>query len=62
MAQRADALALDGKDMSDRNAAIWFSSDGFNPSVKGINGRRVAGESFVRGFLRNAVVDDYVSL
>lgn len=48
--------------MSDRNAAIWFSSDGFNPSVKGINGRRVAGESFVRGFLRNAVVDDYVSL
>jgi glycosyltransferase involved in cell wall biosynthesis len=62
MAVFADPMALDGKDMSDRNAAIWFSMDGFNPSVKGINGRRVAGESFVRGFLRNAVVDEYVSL
>ncbi len=48
--------------MSGRNAAIWFSSDGFDPKAKGINGRRVAGESFLRGFFRNAEVDEFVSL
>jgi Glycosyl transferases group 1 len=48
--------------MTDRNAAIWFSSDGFDPKAKGINGRRVAGESFLRGFLRHADVPEYVSL
>ena len=46
--------------MSDRNAAIWFSSDGFDPKAKGINGRRMAGESLLRGFFRNADVPEYV--
>ncbi len=44
------------------NAAIWFSSDGYDPARKGINGRRVAGESFLRGFFTHANVDEFVSL
>jgi glycosyltransferase involved in cell wall biosynthesis len=44
------------------NAAIWFSPDGYDPSAKGINGRRVAGESFLRGFFRHGGVAEYVSL
>ncbi|GAB1363213.1 hypothetical protein MASR1M32_24490 [Rhodobacter sp.] len=32
------------------NAAIWYAPDGYDPGAKGINGRRVAGESFLRGF------------
>lgn len=44
------------------NAAIWFSADGFDPAARGINGRRVAGESFLRGFFRHGVVDEFVSL
>ena len=44
------------------NAAIWFSSDGYDPVRKGINGRRVAGESFLRGFFAHADVDEFVSL
>ena len=43
------------------NAAIWFAADGFDPSL-GINGRRVAGESFLRGFLAHAEVTEFVSL
>lgn len=46
----------------DRNAAIWFAPDGYDPKAKGINGRRVAGESFLRGFFRNADVDEFVCL
>jgi glycosyltransferase involved in cell wall biosynthesis len=45
-----------------RNAAIWYAQDGFDPSAKGINGRRVAGESFLKGFLRHADVDEFVLL
>lgn len=44
------------------NAAIWYAQDGFDPAAKGINGRRVAGESFLRGFLRHADVDEFVFL
>jgi glycosyltransferase involved in cell wall biosynthesis len=44
------------------NAAIWFSSDGYDPVKKGINGRRVAGESFLRGFFAHADVAEFVSL
>lgn len=44
------------------NAAIWFASDGYDPKRKGINGRRVAGESFLRGFFAHADVDEFVSL
>ncbi|MBC2835234.1 glycosyltransferase [Paragemmobacter straminiformis] len=45
----------------DRNAAIWFAPDGFDPK-KGVNGRRMAGESFIRGFFRHAAVEEFVGL
>lgn len=44
------------------NAAIWFTADGFDPVKKGINGRRVAGESFLRGFFAHGAVDEFVSI
>jgi glycosyltransferase involved in cell wall biosynthesis len=62
MARGANALALDAAQMSRTNAAIWYAQDGYDPSVKGINGRRVAGESFLKGFLRHADVDEFVLL
>lgn len=46
---------------ADRNAAIWFAPDGFDPA-KGVNGRRMAGDSFIRGFFRHAVLDEVVGL
>jgi len=48
--------------MRPQNAAIWYAQDGFDPAAKGINGRRVAGESFLKGFLRHADVDEFVIL
>ncbi|WP_430464524.1 glycosyltransferase family 4 protein [Tabrizicola sp.] len=48
--------------MRPQNAAIWYAQDGFDPKTKGINGRRVAGESFLKGFLRHADVDEFVIL
>ena len=50
--------------MSDpaRNAALWYVADGYDPATKGINGRRVAGESFLRGFLRHADIAEAVLL
>ena len=49
--------------MSDpaRNAALWYAADGYDPA-KGLNGRRVAGESFLRGFLRHADIAEAVLL
>ncbi|WP_299504971.1 glycosyltransferase family 4 protein [Cypionkella sp.] len=47
---------------AERNAAIWYAQDGFDPKAKGINGRRVAGESFLKGFLRHADVEEFVLL
>lgn len=44
------------------NAALFYASDGYRPNEKGINGRRVAGESFLKGFLRHAEVDEVVIL
>jgi glycosyltransferase involved in cell wall biosynthesis len=44
------------------NAAIWFTPDGYDPASLGINGRRVAGNSFLRGFFAHADVDEFVSL
>lgn len=44
------------------NAAIWFSADGYDPKGRGINGRRVAGESFLRGFFAHGGVAEFVSL
>jgi len=48
--------------MTKQNAAIFYASDGYRPADKGINGRRVAGESFLRGFLTHADVDEFVIL
>ncbi|MBL4928634.1 glycosyltransferase family 4 protein [Fuscibacter oryzae] len=45
-----------------RNAALWYAQDGYDPAAKGINGRRVAGESFLRGFLAHADVAEAVVL
>ncbi len=44
------------------NAAIWFSPDGYDPATKGINGRRIAGESFLRGLFAHAEVEEFVSI
>ncbi|MFN3294796.1 MAG: hypothetical protein ACK414_15320, partial [Gemmobacter sp.] len=67
MARRAHALALDGAPLMPdptpaANAAIWFTTDGYDPVRKGINGRRVAGESFLRGFFAHGKVDEFVSI
>ena len=37
-----------------RNAAIYYIEDGFDPQ-KGLNGRRIAGQSFLKGFFDHAV-------
>lgn len=60
MAHGADAVVVDGAQVNTRNAAIWYAQDGFDPAAKGINGRRVAGASFLSGFLRHAAVDEFV--
>lgn len=52
------AMAAGCAGMNARNAAIWYAQDGFDPAANGINGRRVAGESFLKGFLRHATVDE----
>ena len=44
------------------NAAIFYASDGYSPATKGINGRRVAGESFLKGYLLHAEVEEFVIL
>ena len=44
------------------NAAIYYATDGYKPEDKGINGRRVAGASFLRGFLHHAEVEEFVFL
>jgi glycosyltransferase involved in cell wall biosynthesis len=65
MAGGADAMALDGtQGMTPpaANAAIWYAPDGYDPGTKGINGRRVAGESFLRGFLAHAEAPEFVCL
>lgn len=40
------------------NAAIYFHADTFDTSRERLMGRHSAGESFLRGFLRHAQVDD----
>ena len=44
------------------NSAIWYASDGDDPDNKGINGRRVAGASFLKGFAAHGRVEEFVSL
>lgn len=46
----------------DRNAVIWYADDGYDPDKSGLNGRRVAGASFLNGFFRHAEVDAFTSL
>ena len=46
--------------MTKPNAAIYYADDGYQPATQGINGRRVAGESFLKGFLRHADVSEFV--
>lgn len=41
------------------NAAIYFHTDGYDTSGKRLLGRHSAGESFLRGFLRHADVDQF---
>lgn len=48
--------------MDSRNAAIWYARDGYDPDKKGLNGRRVAGASFLKGFFRHADVGEIISL
>lgn len=63
MAKHADTLAVDDTKMTaDRNAAIWYARDGYDPDSKGINGRRVAGRSFLEGFLTHADVDEFIAI
>jgi glycosyltransferase involved in cell wall biosynthesis len=64
MARRADPLALAGAASMTpaANAAIWYAPDGYDPAQQGINGRRVAGESFLRGYLRHASAEEFVCL
>lgn len=45
-----------------RNAAIWYGEDGYEPEKTGLNGRRMAGSSFLDGFLRHAAIGELVSL
>lgn len=45
----------------ERNAAIWYAPDGFDPG-KGVNGRRMAGDSFLRGWFRHADAAEWVGL
>jgi len=44
-----------------RNAAIYYLEDGFNPP-KGLNGRRMAGQSFLKGFFDHADVDEFIAM
>ena len=48
--------------MSDpkRNAAIFYMPDAFDPK-KGLNGRRMVGQSFLKGFFDYADVDEYIA-
>ncbi|NBE08929.1 glycosyltransferase family 4 protein [Paragemmobacter ruber] len=66
MAVHAHAVALDAPEDAvtadpARNAAIWFAPDGYDPA-KGVNGRRMAGDSFLRGWFRHAEVAEWLAL
>ena len=66
MAVDPDTVALDEAEAGMSapvlaNAAIWFSPDGFDPS-RGVNGRRMAGDSFLRGWIRHAAISECLAL
>ena len=46
---------------SKRNAAIYYLEDGSNPQ-NGLNGRRMAGQSFLKGFFDHADVDEFIAM
>ncbi|MGB0798843.1 MAG: hypothetical protein ACPGRD_05955, partial [Planktomarina sp.] len=39
------------------SAALWFAMDGYS-TAKGMNGRRVAGESFLKGYVRHTRAEE----
>ena len=39
------------------NAAIYYHDDGFDPQSKELNGRRIAGQSFLRGYVEHSKSD-----
>ncbi len=41
-------------------AALWFAMDGYS-TAKGVNGRRIAGESFLKGYLRHTRANELVT-
>ena len=43
------------------SAAIYYIEDGFDPK-KGLNSRRIAGQSFLKGFFDHADVDEFIAL
>ncbi len=55
VAEYSNTLALDEKKMT--NTTIWFSLDGYRPEKNAINGRRMAGNSFLKGYMRHAKTD-----
>ena len=44
------------------NAALWFAEDGYVVTNDKLNGRRVAGASFLKGFVKHAQVDTFFGL
>jgi len=47
---------LSGKN---RNTAVYYELDGYTTTQKRLLGRQVAGESFLRGFVKSADLDDF---
>ena len=46
---------------SKQNACIFYNADGYDPA-KGLNGRRMAGQSFLKGFFEHADVEEYIAV
>ncbi|MEL0123486.1 MAG: hypothetical protein VW728_12785, partial [Paracoccaceae bacterium] len=44
-----------------KNAFIWYTKGDFDPA-ENLNGRRVAGASFLKGYFDHAEADEFVSL
>ena len=44
-----------------KNAVIWYAKDALDP-YENLNGRRVAGTSFLKGYFDHAEADEFVSL
>lgn len=69
MAGNTNTLAMDAHQgqancmsTSARNAALWFVKDGYAFTKNNLNGRRVAGASFLKGFVDHAQVNALFSV